>query len=362
MKLFLIFVALVFAGSASCQTLDPGKYSFTVTTSKDNDHYFRMDKIWRGADGAASIDLENGRVLWLFSDGFICGDTTMERKNSKMINNSIAIQNGHGLCPDSLKYYWDQSGQKPGSFFKVPGKSWFWTGHGGMIRDRLLVFLMDVRKVKSGLGFEVFGWHAVLVKNPHDDPSKWQKKYIKGARTFGTIAGSAAVLKDEKFLYAYGAVEPGSHEVYLLRWKIEDAWQGNLQQPEWWINDGWKVRKSEMPVPEPLFIGGTEYSVHYDKVLKKYIQIQSFGFGEGSLGLRMADSIQGKWTELKLIYKPDYSGIKKPFMYAARAHPELRSDGILVTYNVNSFDFGELIANHEIYFPRFILLKIKKKE
>ena len=45
-------------------------------------------------------------------------------------------------------------------------------------------------------------------------------------------------------------------------------------------------------------------------------------------------------------------------MYAAKAHPELQGDGIYITYNVNSFDFGELIENQNLYFPKFILIKI----
>ncbi len=45
-------------------------------------------------------------------------------------------------------------------------------------------------------------------------------------------------------------------------------------------------------------------------------------------------------------------------MYAAKAHPELQGNGIYITYNVNSFDFGELVKNQTIYFPQFILMKI----
>jgi len=71
------------------------------------------------------------------------------------------------------------------------------------------------------------------------------------------------------------------------------------------------------PIPEPLFIGGTEYSVHYDTSLKKFIQIQSFGFDEGKIGIRMSDSLQGKWTEPFMFYTPEYLGVKKPFRYAA---------------------------------------------
>jgi hypothetical protein len=80
-----------------------------------------------------------------------------------------------------IKFYWDKSSKEAQEFFHLPGKFWFWTGHG-------------------------------------------------------LIAGSAAVLKDEKHLYAYGAVESAAHEVYLLRWKLDEAYTGNMVNPEWWIS------------------------------------------------------------------------------------------------------------------------------
>ncbi|MBD0288668.1 MAG: DUF4185 domain-containing protein, partial [Flavisolibacter sp.] len=238
----------------------------------------------------------------------------------------------------------------------------FWTGHGVMIKDKLIVFLMKVHGIKTGLGFEAYGWCAVLISNPNDEPSQWKMKYMEGPETYGTIARSAAVLRDNNYLYAYGAVEPSTHEVYLLRWKLGDVYSGNLASPEWWVNERWAQRKKRNPIATPLFIGSTEYSVHYDPSLKKYIQIQSFGFGEGKIGLRLSDSLQGRWTEPYMFYTPEYPGVKKPFMYSVKAHPELHSDGIYVTYNVNSFDFSELIENQTIYFPKFILIKIRKKE
>ena len=51
---------------------------------------------------------------------------------------------------------------------------------------------------------------------------------------------------------------------------------------------------------------------------------------------------------------------QKEFVYSANAHPEIANDGILVTYNVNSGDFNELIENENIYFPKFISIKITK--
>ncbi|MBK9985224.1 MAG: hypothetical protein IPP15_23230 [Saprospiraceae bacterium] len=49
-------------------------------------------------------------------------------------------------------------------------------------------------------------------------------------------------------------------------------------------------------------------------------------------------------------------------MYSAKAHPELRGDGIYITYNVNSFDDDELLDNMDIYFPKFILMKIVERD
>lgn len=361
MKLIILTILLLLTGRAFCQSFDSANYSFQVKDAESAGKFFTTDPLWCGADGAASVDLGNGKILWLFSDSFISSDSSGSRKNSKIVRNSIAIQEGYDLKTASVKFYWDRSKKKPGAFFHLPGKTWFWTGHGIRIKDKLLIFLMKERSVKTGLGFEAIGWYAVLIANPDDDPAIWKMIYIEGPETFGTIAGSAAVLKDEHYLYAFGAVEPSTHEVYVLRWKLDDAYTGNLRGVEWWIHGNWSVRKTKFPVPEPLFTGATEYSVHFDSTWKKFIQVQNFGFGEGYIGLRMADRLTGPWTEPFTVYTPTYPGIKKPFMYSVKAHPELVSDGIYITYNVNSFDFGELVGNKSVYFPKFIRLKISRK-
>lgn len=76
----------------------------------------------------------------------------------------------------------------------------------------------------------------------------------------------------------------------------------------------------------------------------------------------MSDSLHGKWTDPLVFYTPAYSGIGKSFMYSAKSHPELHADGIYITYNVNSFEFTELLKNQRIYFPKFILMKIVKTD
>jgi len=113
----------------------------------------------------------------------------------------------------------------------------------------------------------------------------------------------------------------------------------------------------------PLFAGTTEYSVHWDASIEKYVQVQSLGFGPASMGVRLANRPEGPWTDLRIFFKPDYRGIESPMMYSAKAHPELNNTGgVFVTFNVNSGDFGYLVKDQSIYFPKFLTLKIKSRK
>jgi hypothetical protein len=64
----------------------------------------------------------------------------------------------------------------------------------------------------------------------------------------------------------------------------------------------------------------------------------------------------GPWSTATPDYEvPRLDRDKKHFAYAAKAHGELSRPGeLLVTYIVNSMDFGENVGNANIYRPRFI--------
>jgi len=327
-------------------------------TERDN-AFFRKDKFWRGADGAATIDLENGKILWLFSDTFIDTDGTGKRTNSIMINNTIAIQNGNDIGKSNLSFYWKGKIKKPKAFFELPGKNWLWTGHGTLVNDKLVVFLFEEKATNEGLGFETVGWYVALIDNPKDKPELWKINYKKGLETFGVIVGSSAVLKDSNFVYAFGVKEPGTHETYLLRFEKDQLATGDLSGMEWWVNNTWTKNVTEEPKSSVLFSGQTEFSLHFDKESEKYIQIQTYGFGHSSIGYRLADHLHGPWSEPVIFYTPRVKH-EKEFTYTANAHPELQADGLLITYNVNNFDFDRLVNDETIYFPKIVTLKIEK--
>ena len=355
-KMKILVVLWVFLLTCVHETHSQGKlYKENVTVQEVNNSLFTGDKYWRGADGAATINLGKNKILWLFGDTFIDTIGTGKRTNSTIIRNSIAIQEGEDFESAFLTFYYKGIPEKPKAFFELPGSNWFWPGHGTVVKDKLIIFLFELESTNEGFGFQSVGWHLAIVKNPSDDPMNWDIEFFKGPDPSGILVGSSAVLKDDKFVYAYGVKEPGTHEVYLIRFEVGQLLTGNFSSMAWWSNNHWVKNEGFEPENAVLFTGHTEFSVHYQKEIESFMQIQSFGFGQAELGYRLASQPQGPWSEPVIFYKPKFVD-NQEFMYSAKAHPELTSEGIIITYNINNFDFGKLVHNEEIYFPRIIKL------
>jgi hypothetical protein len=192
------------------------------------------------------------------------------------------------------------------------------------VKDKLVIFLSELKGTNEGLGFQAVGWHLAVVKNPTDDPLSWEIDYFKGPDPSRILVGSSAVLRDDHFIYAYGAKEPSTHKVYLIRFEIDQLLLGNFSSMTWWSSDHWVKNKGLEPENAVLFTGQTEFSVHYQKEIDSYIQIQSYGFGQAELGLRLASQLQGPWSEPVIFYKPEFVD-EQEFMYSANAHPEITS-------------------------------------
>jgi hypothetical protein len=219
--------------------------------------------------------------------------------------------------------------------------------------SKLVVFLMEEISTNTGLGFEAIGWYVALIDNYKDSPEKWNINYVKGSDTFEVIVGSCAVLQDENYVYTFGVKEPSTHETYLLRFEKDALINGELSKIEWWTNNQWTRNVTKEPKKSALFKGQTEFSVHYDQKLEQFIQIQAYGFEQSAIGYRLADQLYGPWSKLKLLYTPAIQDTNE-FVYSANAHPEYKSDGLIVTYNINHIDFEKLFNNEDIYFPKVI--------
>jgi len=76
------------------------------------------------------------------------------------------------------------------------------------------------------------------------------------------------------------------------------------------------------------------------------------------IAIKLGDSPVGPFGEVVSIYTcPEPAIDPDIFVYNAKAHPHLSdSDELLISYNVNTFDFWDHFAHADIYRPRFIKL------
>ncbi len=346
----------VFAQSASLNLLTAEPWSSA-------DLLFKKDQKWLGGDGAGSIDLGDNRVLWLFGDSIIAKGEIPRRDEAVMIRNSIAIQSGYNPSLASIRFYWKIRNKRPESFFPEDNDKWFWPGQGIKIHKILLIFLLKIRSSNNEFGFEAIGWKAVTILNSDEDPNKWVLNWLNTPENeYGVIFGSGSILLVNHFVYAFGSDESRDHGIYLIRWPVNHVIQENLVSPEWWAGKekGWVKQQNLTGKPQPVFSEGqTEFTVHFEPLLGKFLEIQTAGFGSADIAFRIGESVTGPWSDLQRFYRPDEYFCKDVLIYAGKAHPELVGADIVLTYATNSTHFSQLIGDTSLYFPRFLKVNLK---
>jgi hypothetical protein len=326
----------------------------------EGDALFHQDARWLGADDAYSVDLGNERVLWLFADTFVATTPAHIRRESKMIRNTVAIERGYDPSKAMMKFYWRSADQSPMAFFPEGADGWYWPGDGIRVGPVLLVFLMRVQGTAGGVGFVGVGWNAVLVSNPDAEPAAWRMDWLDCPQNpFGVVIGSAGVLRQGGYIYAFGSHEPAVHDIFVVRWPASAVLRGDLRTPEWWdvSESSWIAQHDLQKKPQPVFRNGTtEFTVHFDPRAKAFVEIQSEGFDSAGIGMRMAPALTGPWSDLRSIYRPPEADLPGVFNYAAKAHPELsdRDGDLIVTYMTNATKFSRLVADGGLYYPRLV--------
>jgi len=84
----------------------------------------------------------------------------------------------------------------------------------------------------------------------------------------------------------------------------------------------------------------------------RFVEVNSQGFGGTDIVLRRAPKLEGPWSAPQKIYRPPESDWKDPFVYAGKAHPELKGGDLVVTYGVNGKE-EEVAKNPQLYYPKF---------
>lgn len=356
-RLIVIIALLILPGSLKGQCDKPDA---RAAACPEANRIFHTDYRWKGSDGAYSIDLGDGRVLWLFGDAFIAYKEPYLRREDcvAFIRNCVAVETGCDPLTAAMEFVWRTKHGKPRSFFPEQDSIWFWPLDGAMVGDRLVIFLSKIHAVDTSLGFDGCGQAILRVESPGENPLDWiMENLTPPPLPLHTTYGSAVEIADSH-MYVYSRDE--NYDILLARYTLDDAGQGSLDDPEWWCGDslGWVRQSTYTANPRPLFSdGASEFSVWRDSASGCFLLIQARGFGQAQLVLRAAPNPAGPWSHPMMIYDPPENDIPQIMIYAGKAHPELAGDGVLLTYATNGPE-ESLLADSTIYYPRFVRLTL----
>lgn len=333
----LLTLALFFVSTAAwCQA---------VTPAPEYERLFQRTSGWTGADGTYSASLGNGQTLWGFSDTFF-GDIVDGRRAEpfRFVNNSFIVQDA-----DTISVL-----QAP-VFTPPSGGGWFWLFD--LVKEENFEILLGQFEGTGdgGFGFQQSGlWWARFAVDPNDEQVKVQEYRKlptferKGAEliTFGP-----AILKTPSWLYLYGVHDKVGERLAVIarapRGQMGNAGAWRFFDGKTWSKDMWKSVS--------LFGGAAmESSVHRTRS-GAYLYVGSDESGmSAKIIARLATTPEGPWGPPIPIYNaPEHAG--EVFAYNAKAHPQLSRDGrILISYNVNTSNLERVVADADIYRPRFL--------
>lgn len=322
-----------FATTAQAQKVEP---------APEYEETFRRERDWTGADGTYSYPLPNGQILWGFSDTFYGEVKDGVRQDPCLfLHNSAVLQGGSTfiflpapafVAPDPSHWFWVWDGAEGDRILLGEFRG---TGDTGFSFEQVGLWTARFRLADGSLGLEV----SELQQLPFYARSE------KGQITFGP-----AILETPGWLYLYGVRDQEGVRYSVLA-RVP---RGALHQPASWRfydGQGWSERMDQAVA---LFPGAAmEASVHRTSS-GGYLYVGTDAGGMGSsIIARLAPAPEGPWGEPVAIHTaPEHQG--DVFAYNAKAHPELSTEGrLLISYNVNSRDFQQVLSQADIYRPRF---------
>lgn len=353
---------------------EPSAPRYTVikaTPAPEWDLKFAAKDGWIGGDGVYSVNLGQGRILWLFGDTILGAVKDGKRVGATMVNNTIALQSAPGSDGPIRFLSGKPKDGKPTSFLSpADGTGWFWPQAAVKLGNRLYLFLpqFDRAKDPGPFGFKAIGQWLAVVENPDDDLATWRISQDKiPFAEFGTTRerswGSAALLVKE-FVYVYGFDQKKGTFWPNRTLIVARAPAGKLTDFKAWrfkTADGWSDKTSDSVA---LADGvATEFSVSPMPAGEGYVAVYSENGLSDRIVARFADDPAGPWSApLHLYTAPEQARDKGLFCYAGKAHPWAASGReLVVSYCTNAWEFGRLFRDEKVYRPKFVRVELGKR-
>ncbi len=383
-QILLYLSVVIIISSCSSKTENPDDkevphIEYTVEPAPEWTALFNRSEGWFGGDGIFTIPFSgtdassDDSVLFLFSDTMV-GEIKEGKLQPgyKMVNNSVMVLKGEEPVKEKTHFLVKETLTKEPTTLFVPNTpattagDYYWLGDGFVNHSNANMYILAyrIRNTNDGSAFpfrEVGNDLLVVPSNskfPFENYRQLELPFNKSDSI--QISLGAAVLSNtssdntyspDGFVYVYG-VRGKAKELIAARVEheaVEDfsAWKfwngsdwSNSVHNAVAIEDSVSNELSVTPIGKNLYALVYQYGGIYPTI---YMQFASTPVGP--FGPR-----KKVWDTTKDIKDPDL------FTYNAKAHPAISKPGeLLVSYNVNSFKFFDVIERMpDLYRPRFV--------
>ena len=358
--------------------------TITVEQATEWDDLFYRSSGWTGADGIYTIPLSgderetvnpNERTLILFSDTFIGEvDENDARQNASLINNTYAILDGKQPLAEQIDFYWSTGQDSEPQAVFVPNTpqanpdDWYWLMDGITIADSIHVFGLRLQSTGQNIfGFEIVGIALLSFVLSEDDSIEtyrqvdtpvyyrnesegWEIVFGQAIMPMHAVSGNPDA---DGYIYIYGPKNTtGQKELVVARVLPEHF--SDFSQWRYWDGSQWQT---DIASCASITNGiSQEFSVSPLGDQRYILVFQT----ASSVGIRIGDSPTGPFGVMQLVYDcPEVLQDPDIFVYNAKAHPHLSyANELLISYNVNTFEFADHFSDAGIYRPRFITLEM----
>ena len=342
--------------------------------SRDNSDV-EIDKTWcaklmpphgggvTGGDGSISIDLTDGRSLFMWGDSFF-GDVNNDLRGGDarfVIGNTFTVLNAdgsihtlHGGNPKEPSAYIPatQEGEMP---------TWYWPGNG-FVSDGILHLFMS-KFCKTGTGTFDFKYLACNYFRLNASNLQVIDSQIFPAATVNGVHYGHAVMPLNNDVYIYGTRSKANGTnptLHVAKGILKD---GRIEEVSYWNGSTWGNDASQSQMLEGIPNRVSEQFSVFQLKGKTVLVTQSRVGNIKEFYSYISDSPVGPFRNEQLLYTVNEPNFDADSMmtYNAMAHPQYQKDGkILMCYNVNTYDLEKVFKKASLYQPRFFWIDITR--
>lgn len=348
----------------------------------------RRNEGWIGADGIYMVPMNgvekpgmagDGETLIWFSDN-IWGKVNKDTLQSgwEMGHNCVAYLKGDKPDKEKVEFFSrkDSAGAvtsmfEPHTPASRPG-DYYWLGDGfynHATDSTIYIFAYRIMNVPGGIyPFDDVGLSLIALPKGSRPPFANQRQldvpfFAKDSRGKGKLVFGISVLANTKgagapnpdgYIYVYG-VRGIEKELVVAR--VKDSAFEQFSEWRFWNGSDWSANMHDCAALTKYV--SNEMSVSFQKD-GRVMAVYQYQTNTPDIMVQAGASPVGPFQLAKKVWStPEINDDVDFYTYNAKAHPHLSKPGeLLISYNVNSFDFLDDITKHPWHLrPRFITVK-----